>query len=324
MHRCDLTAARTYFEPLPYLEDSFLDFWWPPPPDKSHLITIEGDSQVSVQYGPQKALELPVNLCLGSSFEPGDSLMKRDGVSTQDTLQNGHEPDQLAAAAIASNLFTATIAHDRRNSPLVCPHSKCDAISFSHDQRLAQHVARNHTKPLAYQHCEQRFGVVGDLNRHLRTVHKASSSEGTTRTGAWICREDGCVRNERPFSRHNNYLKHMRAVHGYDKDRTKGRRRKETSVSDDSGGSANRDPELLQGKSSSKVLGKRRAEEMMDGDENLESEDESHGLSRRELVAKCHRLENELLALRRRHEEREDKWLRLLTANMRADGRPAG
>jgi uncharacterized Zn-finger protein len=54
--------------------------------------------------------------------------------------------------------------------------------------------------------CLTKFGAKGDLDRHQRTIHGSDKP--------FLCQEDGCRRSDRPFSRKDNLLKHLRQVHG--------------------------------------------------------------------------------------------------------------
>ncbi|KAK4454084.1 hypothetical protein QBC34DRAFT_394212 [Podospora aff. communis PSN243] len=166
----------------------------------------------------------------------------------------------------------------------------------------------------ACSQCTSRFTTAKDLDRHVRTVHhKHNPGEEVL-----ICHEKGCNRKGRPFSRKDNYLKHVRKVHGKGDTWTE----KRSSSTDDIESVEPDDdlptppplarethphPRLRRGKRKLDALGC----------------DDLDDLSRGELVElvlemrqKCRKLEEDLRADRKRQETREDMWLKAMLGKM--------
>lgn len=184
-------------------------------------------------------------------------------------------------------------------------------------------------RPHACPNCTRLFTTTKDRDRHLRTVHHQATPGGDT----WVCHQSKCKRKGKPFSRHDNYLKHLREVHGSPRSVALEESSEVTAVSDDD------DDDDDDGGEPSPVAavvgeglcrkGKRKADDDDNDDDDQEEEEGGlDDLSREGLLQvvlqmgrKCRKLEDEIRVQRRRrrHELREDMWLRLLSVRMGKD-----
>jgi hypothetical protein len=147
----------------------------------------------------------------------------------------------------------------------------------------------SHASRFVCNYCSKPFKSQNDVDRHRSSVHD--------RAVLYFCRERGCRRSNKGFTREDNYKAHLRCVHKYpskDINQVKGQAvnilsqidpRKETGEQNN-----------LEGHSREKLI-----EMLMNELENFKMEQ----LRRREV-------EEELKLLRQRYDEREDMWLKLL------------
>ncbi|KAK0617154.1 hypothetical protein B0T14DRAFT_259507 [Immersiella caudata] len=112
-------------------------------------------------------------------------------------------------------------------------HHRGDATSQTDNINPASTSALPH----ACQECGRAFKQPKDLKRHQDTVHRKEAPNGEI----WVCDEAGCARRGKPFSRKDNYLKHIRA---HKKMKDKRERSSSSTAVDGLGKSAGRRGEL--------------------------------------------------------------------------------
>ncbi|KAJ3536751.1 hypothetical protein NM208_g6587 [Fusarium decemcellulare] len=208
---------------------------------------------------------------------------------------------------------------DEFNSPRFrCTYPECQGLSFEKSARLNEHITRKHKRPFKCPQCPRRFGSSSDRGRHLRTLHQGLGGTLPSSERAWICEEVGCKRNRKPFSRRDNYVKHLREVH-------------DTSVKKPEVGVQVRGRTDGQSEDVTQPVAETLVAAALGDQEGLKRkagdlEEELGNLSQGELVQlllyernKVRRLEEDLKGLRRRCEAREDLWLRVLADKV---GRP--
>ncbi|KAK3335331.1 hypothetical protein B0T19DRAFT_436207 [Cercophora scortea] len=104
--------------------------------------------------------------------------------------------------SVPTSTHTATIS----TPSLRCGYEGCDSKPFTKASALTGHIDRKHKRPFKCSECGKSFGTKGDRDRHESTVHVKSA-------GIWVCHEPSCKRRKAPFSREDNYIRHMKQVH---------------------------------------------------------------------------------------------------------------
>lgn len=137
--------------------------------------------------------------------------------------------------------------------------------------------------------CSRPFKSQNDVDRHRSSVHDKSAF--------YFCRERGCRRSHKGFTRKDNYETHLRCVH------------KKSS----------KDTNQVKGQAANIFS-------QMDSRKETREEDNLEGYPREELTGivmkerekfkmeelRRQEVEEELKILRKRYEEREDMWMKLL------------
>ncbi|SPN98762.1 uncharacterized protein DNG_01803 [Cephalotrichum gorgonifer] len=90
---------------------------------------------------------------------------------------------------------------------LTCDQPGCESKVFKSVNDMKKHTAR-HSRRFTCSACATKFGTKNDLQRHRATVHGQRSAD------AWFCDDPTCKRRDRGFSRKDNFMKHLRDVHG--------------------------------------------------------------------------------------------------------------
>lgn len=145
-------------------------------------------------------------------------------------------PEEGAVTTPSSQISTSARSEKHSFKTLTCSFSDCHDLSFDNLSKLREHISRKHSRHYKCLRCHRRFGSASDRARHVRTLHGEVSGGMPTLESACVCREVNCKRNGKPFSRRDNYVKHLREVHGKET-KTSGRRSREGvegSVQDES------------------------------------------------------------------------------------------
>lgn len=201
-----------------------------------------------------------------------------------------------------SNSTQASVANNR--NPHEYPALAGPSV-FTSPPEANHHLARTHIKPHVCPHlpCRRGFSTAKDLKRHIKTVHIPSSNRPK-------CLEPGCSRNGKPFSRQDNYVKHLREVHKQSIGRSRNSVERTTDV-DASAFTPDQDGTPVAG--CSKGQKRHRAVETDDEQDELESR------SREDLIrlvregrSKCQRLEEKLQQQEKQGMENMYKLLALI------------
>ncbi|XXG99022.1 hypothetical protein Hte_005356 [Hypoxylon texense] len=175
-----------------------------------------------------------------------------------------------------------------------------------------EHITQKHTRPHKCPQCSRRFGTAKDRDRHAVTIDKDTVLRPLE---SWVCHEASCRRNGKPFSRRDNYLKHLREVHGKQGQGSEGAERRPSS-SENSYEPESRDNDVAAvggadcfGGGPSK--GKRKASVLNEGLDDLSRDDLIHLLMKER--QRSQGLEDELKLYRKR----EDVHLGILTARFK-------
>ncbi|KAE9365582.1 hypothetical protein N431DRAFT_102141 [Stipitochalara longipes BDJ] len=137
--------------------------------------------------------------------------------------------------------------------------------------------------------CSKPFRSQQDVDRHQSSVHDRSKP--------YVCRERGCRRSHKGFTRKDNYETHLRCVHKKSsKDMNQVKMQAANTFSQMEPRKQTGEEDNFEGHSREKLT-----EMVMNEREKCKME-----LLRRQEV------EEELKILRQRFEEREDMWLKLL------------
>ncbi|OTA67307.1 hypothetical protein K449DRAFT_390020 [Hypoxylon sp. EC38] len=193
-----------------------------------------------------------------------------------------------------------------------CVLQGCEASAFTSQSQLSEHIARKHTRPHECPQCSRRFRIAKDKDRHVATAHRDTASVPLE---DWVCREAKCKRNGKPFSRRDNYTKHLREVHGRQRQGSEGvERRQGVSRSSCESGSC-KDNVMVAGSTEcfdgGLSKGKRKADELDEGLDDISRGGLVHLLLQER--QKSRRLEEELKLYRKR----EDVHLGILTARFK-------
>lgn len=248
---------------------------------------------------------------------------QRDAAATMSAMEGAAAMPRSQPDSHAGPLFgdggkqDAPVAIGTITTPtqmLNCIFPECEGRSFSRQCQLDDHLAQKHTRPHECPRCRRRFGAAKDRDRHMQTVHRDAAARLPE---ILVCDEVNCRRQGRPFSRRDNYIKHLRDVHSVQcRGRSEDVRRRRSSP-EGSCELESCDEEVAAMGGDAKLFGrdqrrgKRKAADLHE--EDLESIPRD-GLIRllRQEKQKTRRLEEEIKADKRRYEQREDLWLKLV------------
>lgn len=192
---------------------------------------------------------------------------------------------QIQKIQVGKRLQVSPYFHHSYQAPLVVTNSKTRKHRARHDRRFPCGT------------CARRFGTKNDLDRHRATVHHQGAA-------GFYCDVTGCKRRGRAFSRKDNFVKHLRDVHGLVQGADGTVAMFSTRKGDGSEDVARGDGTELSGECECGMLRK----------ENEELREELDAL-RREMEACGSRQREELVAYR----ERESRLWRLLERAMSRD-----
>ncbi|OTA86526.1 hypothetical protein M434DRAFT_35771 [Hypoxylon sp. CO27-5] len=193
-----------------------------------------------------------------------------------------------------------------------CVLQGCEASAFASESPLSEHAAQKHPRPHECPQCSRRFKIAKDRDRHVATTHRDTASGPLE---DWVCRETKCKRNGKPFSRRDNYSKHLREVHGRQRQGSESAERRQSSSGSSCESGSCKDNAMVAGSTECFDGGpdkrKRKADELDEGLDDISRGGLVHLLLQER--QKSRRLEEELKLYRKR----EDVHLGILTARFK-------